>query len=673
MVKNYLKKDLYSILLFIVSMLAYGLFIPLIGFYWDDFPYMWFKHTNGTLGAIRALALDRPVLGLFYALPLSILGESPITWQIFAIFCRWFFMLSVFFFLNNLFPKNRIQNKFVTLLLAVFPGFSQQWISVVYSHAFLIFALYFLSLSLFIKSLNNEKFLWLGLISTFLAIICMAATEYVVGLEILRPLIIYKIISEKRESNKPVEKLRAAFVIWLPYLLAGFLFIVYRIFFASSVLYKVQQLDLLSQSPLTTIIQLFLILLKNIYTTVIVAWAQIINPLFNLDISSLFSKIYLGIFLSITSVSIIAIYLFFKNSVQDQGFYHQKEFSFQLWLGGIFSLFFAGLPFWAANLQPSTTFPSDRFFLPFMLGSSTMIFLLVYIIARSKVLFSVIFSIIFGLSFSFQVFQANEFRNEWDHFKNFMDQLTWRIPSLAENTLLVTDELPLKYYSDNSLTAAFNWIYADPHQENSLPYLINYTKARLGKSLPSLNTGTTVTHNYRTHFFSGSTDQMILFYHQPPGCVHIADPDLDPLNPLIGSEIRPATALSKPDLISAHNQQKPAFFLTQFPPETWCYYYQKASLAIANHEWQKAAELGDIAFSIDDYPNDASERMPFIEAYAMINDWEKAINLTQATYQISSLYQPMLCRLWERIETNLVTSSSQESILLRVNSILNCH
>ena len=326
----------------------------------------------------------------------------------------------------------------------------------------------------------------------------------------------------------------------------------------------------------------------------------------------------------------------------------------------------------AANFKLNTHFPADRFFLPFMLASTAIIFLFISLLWKKRFLFSVAFSLIFSLSLSFHVFQANIYRNEWDRFEDFITQVSWRIPSLKENTLLVTDQSTLQYYSDNSLTAALNWLYANSNQDKTLPYLINFTDARLGRSLPSLSPSTKVIHNFRTHQFNGTTDQMILFYHLPPGCLHVADPDLDPFNPLIDASIRSSTALSKPDLIEAEVHQNQVFFGDDQKSGTWCYYYQKASLAAQNQDWQAVVELGQTAFTLNDHPNDASERVPYIEAYAMSDDWQRAFDLTADTIEVSELYQPMLCRLWERIESRSMSSQEKSKALEDVNEFLNC-
>lgn len=668
MIGQLLKKDYYPFLLLLVCFIAYGILSPFLGFYWDDFPYMWFSHVGGPVGSLRAIALDRPVLGLFYALPLSLLGESPLTWHIFAIFSRWLFALSVFSFLSTLFPEHRTENKLITLLFTVFPGFTQQYIAVIYSHAFLIFALYFYSLVLFIHAVKVRKFFWVGLISILLALICMAATEYLVGLEVLRPLIIYWVISsENREANTKA-RIRQTLKIWWPYLIAGLGFVFYRIFLASSVLYEVQQVDNLTQSPLTTAIQLLGVIGSNIYTALISAWIQIIQPIIHFEFQSLAAKLYIFVLLTTFLISAASCYLLIKKKPLNVN----KDFVIALITGGFFILVFAGIPFWAANFKLATHFPYDRFFLPFMLASSALVVLPLFLVKKFRMFFSLSFALIFSLSLAFQLHQANIYRNEWDHVRDFLTQITWRIPSLEEDTLLVTDELTLNFYSDNSLTAAFNWVYADPRQEDTLPYLINFSKARLGRSLPSLSPGTKVNHGYRTHQFRGSTDQMILFYHLPPGCFHIADPDLDPLNPLIDSSIRYAASLSRPELIKTQLDQNPVFFINSGEPQTWCHFYQKASLAAQQKDWANVVELAQTAFNLNDYPNDASERIPFIEAYAMTGDWERAIELTNESSQVSPLYKPMLCQLWHRIDNQTDSSQGKEESLENINDLIQC-
>ena len=672
--KNFIKKfNTFPCLLLFLSFLVYGLFIPFLGLFWDDFPYLWFKHTTGISGVMQAISLDRPLLAIFYAIPMSLLGETPLVWQIAAIFARWLYTLSIYELLKSLWPQNKKEVRLLALLILVFPGFKQQWVSIIYTHVFLVMALYFYSLILFVKSVKGgNKFSFMMVFSIILSFVCMTAVEYVAGLELLRPFIILMLIGNLEKELPFKTKLVKTIRCWLPYLLPFVIFLVYRIFIASSVLYKVQQIDNLTTNPFITMLSMIAQQFKNVYTSTIPVWQQVFEPFASFNLLTLFSKLYLAMFVLIFAGAFIYLKRTYSDTLPDRKWLYQAS------AGAFLSLLAAGLPYWAANLSPGVDFPSDRVLLPFMIGSSILIFGLIYLLSNFQTAFRILFSLVFSLSAVFQLYQANLFRNDWESLEQFMQQLNWRIPSLDEDTLLVTDELPLKYYSDNSLTAAFNWIYGEEDQLEQedgyypLPYLINYTESRLGASLPSLEPNTTVNHHYRTYAFSGSTDQMILFYHEPPGCVHLVDPDLDAYNPLLPAFLRDYAQNSRDDLISNVVRQNDVEFISSGSENSWCYYYEKAALAADLGQWEQVVNLASTAFTLDDHPNDASERFPFIEGYARTGDWNRALQLSKDTAQISNLYHPMLCQLWQILDGDTEASVEKNAALGQILSEIEC-
>jgi hypothetical protein len=671
MIEKLKKFDLFPLLLLALSLLVYGLFIPFLGFYWDDFPYLWFRHVSGVSGVMRAIALDRPLLAAFYTLPMSVMGENPWAWQIAAILGRWLFTWSTYGFLKALWPTKKMDLKRITLMVLVFPGFKQQWISVIYTHVFLVMALYFVSLTLFVKEIRAGGKLSLRMGGAILlSVVCMTAVEYVAGLELLRPFIIFMLLSQAEKSSFS-RKFKNTLKLWLPYLLVFVIFLFYRVFIASSVLYKVQQLDGLTRSPWATLGDMVAQQFRNANTTTLPAWAQIIQPLTNFNRASLFSKFNLVLLAGFLLASLFFLRKTLRKVRISPSWLSAPTF------GALLSLLAAGLPFWAANLAPSTEFPADRVMLPFMLGSSIVIYALICLATVKPAVRLVLFSLIFSLAAVFQVYQANLFREDWEDFEQFFQQLSWRIPSLEENTLLVTDQLPLEYYSDNSLSAAFNWLYDTSSRQaddTDMPYLINYTESRLGHSLASLEPGTPINHNFRIYTFTGSTDQMVLFYYAPPGCVHIVDPDLDGLNPLLPAVLREYAANSRDDLISADIDQNEVFFLPESSStgNSWCYYYEKASLAAELGDWEAVVQLAGSAFNLDDHPNDASERLPFIEGYARTGDWEDALSLTRETAAVSPLYQPMLCRLWQNLAVESADSNAKDKAVEQITADLSC-
>jgi len=528
-------------------------------------------------------------------------------------------------------------------------------------------------LTLFVRLIRKRERLPISVLgAVLLSFICMTAVEYVAGLELLRPLIILHLINESNPADTTKEKLELTIKYWLPYLLAFLFFLFYRGFIVKSVLYDVQQLDNLESNPIATLSDLAGQLLRNVYTSSIRVWAQIFSPLYSLDLTSLFSKVFLGSFIFILFASFLLI--FKVNPIKKIDW----EWIRNAILGAFSSLVVAGIPFWAANLIPGIGFPADRMLLPFLLGSVLLIFASIYMLSTSRWLFSLLFSAFFSLSVAFQLHVANTFRNDWENFEQFFQQITWRIPSLEENTLLVTDALPLQYYSDNSLTSVFNWIYSRSFQKDaandmySLPYLINYTQSRLGHSLANLDANTEINHNYRIFSFKGSTNRMIIFYHQPPGCVHIVDSEVDIYNPLLPAFLREHVQYSREDLIKNDKDQKEIFFITEESCDSWCYYYQKASLAAVNGQWEEVVRLGETAFNLDDYPNDASERVPFIKGYAHTGKWIKALDLSWTTAQVSPLYKPMLCHLWQTLEQETPPSADKEDVVRQFNILLQC-
>ncbi len=64
------------------------------------------------------------------------------------------------------------------------------------------------------------------------------------------------------------------------------------------------------------------------------------------------------------------------------------------------------------------------------------------------------------------------------------------------------------------------------------------------------------------------------------------------------------------------------------------------------------AEIGDQVFAFPFYPDDYSEYLPFIEAYARSGRWEDARDLTRKTADLMPILQPALCAIWQRLEAD---------------------
>jgi hypothetical protein len=69
-------------------------------------------------------------------------------------------------------------------------------------------------------------------------------------------------------------------------------------------------------------------------------------------------------------------------------------------------------------------------------------------------------------------------------------------------------------------------------------------------------------------------------------------------------------------------------FLGEEPRHAWCYYYQKMGLARQQGNWEEVARLADEAIGKDLNPEDFSEWMPVLEAYATLGREKEARRLS---------------------------------------------
>ena len=137
--------------------------------------------------------------------------------------------------------------------------------------------------------------------------------------------------------------------------------------------------------------------------------------------------------------------------------------------------------------------------------------------------------------------------------------------------------------------------------------------------------------------------------------------------------MREASALSNRDqILDSATAVMPAIYYPE-PAHGWCYYFEKADLARQVGNWKEVAKLGDTALMLDDHPNNPVERFVFIEGYAHVEDWERALKLSKESYQVSKDYvQPLICQLWERVKTETIDSPERNEALSEVKSMFSC-
>jgi hypothetical protein len=280
------------------------------------------------------------------------------------------------------------------------------------------------------------------------------------------------------------------------------------------------------------------------------------------------------------------------------------------------------------------------------------------------------FAFLIALAVGQQFFNANIFRRDWEKQQEIFSQLAWRIPALEPGTALFTNELPLDYETDLSLTAPINWMYAPHYTRSDLPYALFYTEKRLeGPSMPSLLPNTEISMGLRRVSFHGSTSQVIVIYMPRGGCLRVLDPTMGDQKTYAreSADLVDAIPLSNPDLILVDVDQTFRLPFLQEPEHTWCYYYTKSELARQRKDWQQVTDLYSEAAASGYSSEDPFESLVFIEAYAMSDHMDVAQKMSVDAFAMGKRIRPGLCEVWKRVQA---TDPAQNEMEMGINQML---
>jgi len=645
-----------ALILLIVAILAYGLLIPGLGFYWDDLPMSWIRYELGPEAMTRYFSTNRPVWGLLYQVTTRLLPQVPIYWQIFALLWRWLGAVVVWAIVRELWKDKPYFALSVALLFLLYPGFNQQWGSYLYSHFFIV--LFFFLLSIFLMLRHR---LILALIFSALNLWMM---EYFFPLEFARVGFIW--ISLRDDHPSPLERIKPTLKLWTPYLAVFALAVLSRLFIFNNQIYGFGLMSQIKSAPLATLLSLVQTVFTSLWTVIVAAWIQMfaaINP-------ATHGVRTIVLYIAVTLV--VFVFAAFVLVKQNKDLRNKRE-SFHAIGLGLFLLPFAGAPFWLTGLSISLAHPASRFTLPFMLAAGLILVGLIDLIPAARARY-LLLALLIGFAAGRQFLWSTDYLRDWQAHKNLFWQMTWRAPGLKPNTVVLMNE-ELTFYADNSLSAPLNWIYAPDNHSDQIDYVFFYPTNRLDSSLLALEPDIPIQYDYIAGTFSGNTSQAIAFYYDPPACLRLLDPHIDANNRFIQVEslMREASVLSNPaQILPSSTAIMPAIYHPE-PEHSWCYYFEKADLARQLGDWEEVVKLGDTAFKLNDHPNDPVERFVFIEGYAHTGDWERAVKLSRDSYQVSKGYVgPLLCRLWERIEMETIDNTERDEALAEVKSILAC-
>jgi hypothetical protein len=408
------KPSIPPVILFLVCLVAYGIYLPWMGFYWDDWPWIWRYHVYG-LQAIRQIDVAfRPLAGIVLWIGARFAGESAFGWQIYNFIIRWLGGVALWWSLCQIWPKRRKAAMFGAILFTLYPGFGQQFISINSSRHMFPLLFFILSIGFTARAYKGKGYYWASTgIAVALSIFTMFTTEYYYGLELARVVILALLIKPDQAGN--CSKFPIILKAWAPYLIPLVGIYVWRFSISQQVNYRISLVHRFSAAPFHTIKEMLLISLTDLVEVSIGA----LSKLFSFPESGVYGPRKTAMYWVLAITSAAGTFIYAAMTETDP---KQPRWNIQALVFGGLALWISGLPFWTIGLDVRLTFPSDRLTLPMMVGFGLVTIALIDLL-KPWILQYLLFATLVGLAVG-------------GHFQNAVSYLS--------------PETPIRYSTDNS-------------------------------------------------------------------------------------------------------------------------------------------------------------------------------------------------------------------------------
>ena len=612
-----LKSELFwsVALILLTTLLTYGINIPRLGYYYDDWYVLWSGAARGSTSVFGLFSTERPYMGFIYSYLYRIFTDQPLLWHGYALLWRFIGGLAFLWIIRLIWPRQKYLSTLMAVLFVLYPGFlSQPDANTKQNHLF-GFATALLSIAFMFQGIRVKSKAWkitCSVISMILTVNYLFIYEYMIGLEGMRLALLG--FTVYRDGFRQIRSfVKQIIKTWWPYplLMGGFVYWRLFIFESSRNSTTAGQLAFNYRSDLINMsLRLLFETIKDFLDTLFFAW--FVQP-FHMLAAANYADIALAFLMAGVVIGIVLLYsVRFKKYWGAE--YPDNEtpnmtWSF-VWMGA-FIVFCAITPVIVSDREfnPLDTYKS--YGLHPIAGIVLLIVGLVLMLKprfRNLALLSLI-----GLSVSAQMLNADNWANYWDYQRDTWWQLTWRAPDIRDNTMVMA------YFSvDFALRQDYEtWAPID------LIYRPGPTKyPQIQAEILDQDTATNilrgdVVDKYMRDIWLHRDYSKLLLLSLPSkdSCVHVIDGSMPVYSEYESLQVEQvgAHSLIKRILPEGKTPVPPAAIFGTEPAHTWCYYYQKASLARQQGNWAGVGRLYDEAVAKGLKATDKSELFPFIE------------------------------------------------------------
>jgi hypothetical protein len=613
-------------LLVVISALVYLPRLNQIGYLNDDWYLMYSARAYGSGVFSDIFSVDRPMRALVLTPAYNLFGDHPLYYNLSAYVFRVISGISFFWLLQMLWPRRRRESFIAALLFLIYPGFLSQINGIDYQSQIVSLASAMLSIALSVKAsqMRGSPAKWIVLLlATLLGWFYLGLVEYFLGLEVLRLMCLLLPVIRSQVSWK--QKFFPGLRSLLPALIIPAVFLTWRVFFFESGRSATDigsQLTQFRELPLATGTWWLARLIFNSFNVIFLAWGIPLYLLFSFlpRLRDLFFAT------AVTGVALLLLVWILRPFDDEPASEPDpQDFRLETLLLGLVSAFAGLVPVILVNRQADFG-DFSRYTLASSPGSALVLVSILFYLTSRAVRLGMLSLLLAAAVFTHH---ANAIRvaNDTRSLRAFWWQVSWRIPQLKMNTTLVANYPLTTIQEDYFVWGPANLIY--------YPEGMGGTRIRTGISAAVLNKETLLKilsqrgreSDNRRSIRSVIDYQNILILSKPTegSCVQVIDGTNPQPSQFEEERVMVVAPFSEIDLIDldAEEHLPPSVVFGPEPAHEWCYFYEKASLALQRNDWEEVVRLGNEALIKGFSPQDDIEWMPFLQAYAHAGDLDR--------------------------------------------------
>jgi hypothetical protein len=632
-IRNFFKSEtsLAALLILLTTVITYGVSIPRLGYYHDDWFVLWSGQIRGAQSLMPLFSTDRPFMGVVYSFVYRLLGNTIVNWHLYALLWRLIGGLAFFWILRLIWPNQKYTTTLMTVLFIIYPGFLSEPNANTKQNHLYGFGTALLSIALMLQAMKTNQRSWkifCSILSLILTANYLFIYEYMIGFEGTRVILLgYVLYKEgyKEIRSLASEIIQRAWPYWI--VTAGFLY--WRIFiFEGS--RNATDVSGLAGSYLSNFrymsIRVILETAKDFLDTTVFAW--FVEPYQLLSLAP-YSNLAFALLIAGLVSALVLLYMFLFKKWWGADYNEaeiprlMKDF---IWIGALVVLC-AIVPVILSDRQVELYDPYKSYGLHPIPGVILFVVGIVFMLQpkfRRLILIALI-----GVSVSTQILNADYWAQYWKIQREMWWQMTWRAPDIKADTLVMA------YISggynpqqDYEIWGPLNLIY------NPSPAKVPAIQAEVLNSDTSysiLQKDVLNNHVRDIKLHRDFNNLLLLSIPSSISCMHVIDGQLPVYSASEALLVEKVGTYSHVDRIipTGSAPVPPSSIFGTEPAHNWCYYYQKASLARQNGDWDEIGKLYDQARKLNLGTDDKSEMIPFFEGLVNSGRYEDA----QALYK----------------------------------------